>query len=411
MKLLYKTTRDYLLASFSILIVTGVALFAILRNEVGDEMNEQLELQTDQIFENARSGNFINAPFSKIEKVSVSTPLGKVFGDSMIYDRVQAEIEEYHYLRETKMVGPTRYQAIAMTSHIGWDQYYLSILYIFMLTAILITGSGVIINYVSNKKIWTPFFHNLQNAQAFSVTSPTGLQLDESSIDEFKELNKTLKELTDRGRKEYLALREFTENASHEIQTPLSIIQSKLDRMSQMDVNEQMADHIVQARSGVDRLSKMNRNLLLLAKLDNDIFNDRHRVRIDDLIKKQIINMEDLFSHKKIKIEESLDITTAYSDPYLADTLISNLLSNALRYTPSNGLITINLSNNFLSISNTGPEPDFPKELIFERFTKNPLNVTSTGLGLAIVKEICLLNQWNISYQYQNSKNCFEVRF
>jgi signal transduction histidine kinase len=411
MKLLYKTTRDYLLASVSILIVTGIALFAMLRNEVGDEMNEQLELQADEIFAGATSGKLINTPFVKIVPVPTTVPLGKVFGDSMIYDRVQKMTEEYHYLRETKNIQGHRYQVVVMTSHIGWDRYYLAILYIFVLMALLLTGSGVFINYLSNKNIWTPFFDNLKTVRRFSVSSNSELVLTESSIDEFRELNLTFRDLTERSRKEYLALREFTENASHEIQTPLSIIQSKLDRMSQMHVDKQMATFIVQAKAGVDRLSKMNRSLLLLAKLDNEVFTDRQHVSIHDLLGVQLTNMDELFINKKITVQKHLHATTVYSDPYLVDILLTNLLSNTLRYTPANETVEISLENNVLAIINTGPEPDFDQDRIFERFTKTQSSITSTGLGLAIVKEICILNQWNIRYHYLDGKHHFEVVF
>lgn len=411
MKLLYKTTRDYLIASVSILIFTGIALFVILQKAVGDEMNEQLELQADEIFANARAGNFTDAPLIRIVKVSTQTRPGITFGDSLLYDHIQKEFEGYHYIRETQKIGPDHYQAIVMTSHIGWDQYYLTILYIFVLTAILLTGSGVLINYYSNKKIWTPFFKNLKNVRDFSVSSPTELQLHESSINEFKELNYTLEDLTKRSRKEYLALREFTENASHEIQTPLSIIQSKLDRMSQLEISEQMAGYIVQAKSGVDRLAKMNKSLLLLAKLDNNIFVDKQEIQMHEILEFQVRNMEDLFHNKKIILTEQIKTAIAISDKYLAETLIYNLLSNALRYTPVHGEVQISLENQSLSIANTGVAPDFPSEQIFERFTKSQLHVTSTGLGLAIAKEICLMNQWELTYQFQEGWHTFLVKF
>lgn len=411
MKLLYKTTRDYLIASVSILIFTGVALFMILQKAIGDEMNEQLELQADEIFANARAGNFMDAPLIRIVKVTPETPTGIVFGDSLLYDRIQNEYEEYHYIRETQKIGQDRYQAIVMTSHIGWDQYYLTIFYIFLLTAFLLTGSGVLINYFSNKKIWTPFFKNLKNVQNFSVSSPAELQLYESSINEFKELNYTLEDLTKRSRREYLALREFTENASHEIQTPLSIIQSKLDRMSQLEMSEQMAGYIVQAKSGIDRLAKMNKSLLLLAKLDNNIFVDKQQVALHEILEFQIRNMEDLFDSKKIILNEVIGTGSAFSDKYLAETLISNLLSNALRYTPVEGEVKITLTQQTLSISNTGSAPDFPTEQIFQRFTKSQLHVTSTGLGLAISKEICLMNNWDLTYQFEDGWHSFLVKF
>lgn len=410
-KLLYKTTRDYLIASVSILIFTGVALFVTLRNEVGDEMDEQLELQADELFAIARSGELINSPFAKIEKVDSNSPIGKVFGDSMIFDRVQQVEEEYYFLRETQNIEGQRYQALVMTSHIGWDRYYLTISYIFILVALLLTGSGVAINYLSNKKIWAPFFDNLKNVREFSVSSPTELKLKESSIAEFKELNLTLKALTDKSRREYLSLREFTENASHEIQTPLSIIRSKLDRMSQMDISEELAEYIVQAKSGVDRLSKMNKSLLLLAKLDNAVFKDNQPIELNVLLNSLIRNMEDLFSTRQIKLQENTENTTISADPYLAETLLTNLLSNALRYTPVSGLVDITLANRLLSISNTGEKQEFPEELIFERFTKSQSNINSTGLGLAIAKEICKMNNWDISYRFKDGLHRFEVQF
>jgi signal transduction histidine kinase len=411
MKLLHKTTRDYLIASVSILVITGVALFSILRIQIGEEMDEQLELQADQIFEHARYGDFFNAPSIKMKRVSASKPLGQVFGDTLIYDRVHKEMEDYHYIRETRNIGEYRYEATIMTSHIGWKRYYLSIMFVFALVAQLLTGSGVLINYFSNKNIWKPFFYNLESTKAFSVSSTSGLDLMDSSINEFKELNNSLRQLTEGSRREYFALREFFENASHEIQTPLSIIQSKLDRVSQMSIDEQMASCIVQAKSSVERLSRLNKSLLLLGKLDNRVYHDRKEVKIDEILIGSFSSMEDLFVSKHITVNHIIQATTVYSDPYLAEIIISNLLSNTLRYTPGNGLVCINLRDNHLTISNTGDEPDFPQELIFERFTKKRFNVNSTGLGLSIVKEICRLNHWQISYKYVVNQHIFEIEF
>ncbi|OJV22591.1 MAG: hypothetical protein BGO21_05400 [Dyadobacter sp. 50-39] len=400
MKLLQKTTRDYLIASISILIITGAALFAMLRYEVGAEMNEQLELLADELFEQIRAGNFNSAPMSVIGKASPDQPEGNVFSDSMVYDRIQKETEEYHVLKQTRQLDLGRYQVTVMTSHIGWDRYYLSIFFIFSLEALLLTGSGIIINYYINKNVLRPFLGNLRKVQQFSVSSTEPLQLNESSITEFIELNRTLKEMTDRSRKEYLALREFTENASHEIQTPLSIIQSKLDRMSQLEISEQMAGYIVQAKSGVDRLSKMNRSLLLLAKLDNKAFTGQHPVELQETIQQQLSNMEELFESRQIKLTSACSAATVRADPYLVETLISNLLSNALRYTTPGGRVDIGLADRTLTVSNSGPELQFAPERIFERFTKNDSNSRSTGLGLAIVREICLFYNWPVRYAY-----------
>lgn len=411
MKLLYKTTRDYLLASVSILVFTGITLFAVLQKEVGDEMDEQLELQVHELYEQGKAGNFMDSPFLTVKEVSATVPESRIFGDTLLFDRVQQVTEEYHYLKEVKSNGLERYEILAMTSHIGWDKYYLSILYIFILTAVLLTGSGVVINYLSNKKIWAPFFQNLRNVKQFSVSAPSRLQLQDSIITEFKELNLTLDDLTERSRKEYLSLREFTENASHEIQTPLSIIQSKLDRMSQLEVSAEMAHYIVEAKSGVERLVKMNKSLLFLAKLDNNVFAGHQEVEVGEVLTLHMSNMEELFATKGIIVDSIIEPIRITAEKDLMDTLLSNLLSNVVRYTPAHGKARVKLENYSLEVANSGPPLDFPADKIFERFSKSSANITSTGLGLAIVKEICLLHKWDIRYGYKEGWHSFFIQF
>ncbi|WP_315821302.1 HAMP domain-containing sensor histidine kinase [Paraflavitalea speifideaquila] len=298
-----------------------------------------------------------------------------------------------------------------MTAYIGWGNYYKTIFYLLLAAILLLAASGVLINYFSNKKIWTPFFLNLENLKKYTVSSPTPLQLQSSPITEFKELQAALKDLTDRSHREYMALREFTENASHEIQTPLGIIQSKLDRLSQLEINEEMARYIVEARSGVERLTKMNKSLLLLAKLDNKAFETKQAINFQEVLQQQLQTMEDLFAAKHINITTRLVQATLVSDPYLCDVLLSNLFSNALRYTEQGGTVNITLWPHQLIIANTGEPLDFPAELLFERFRKSSKNIQSTGLGLAIVQQVCLLNGWEINYHYQEDMHVFTMAF
>ncbi len=409
MKLLHKITRDYLVASVSILVITGMALFAMLKKEVADEMDEQLILQTEQLFGNAAAGYLVDTPFLKISKLTPGAPKGRMFGDTMIFDPVQQEIEEYHFLRESRVVGADRYEVLAMTSHIGWDRYYLAIIYIFLLVAVLLTICGVLINYLSNRKIWASFFANIKTIQDFSVSSADPLSLRESSISEFKQLNTALQDLTARSRKEYLALRSFTENASHEIQTPVSIIQSKLDRMSQVDIDLTMSHLILDAKSGADRLSKMSKSLLLLAKLDNQVFDNLQEIEMDQIIRHELLNVADLFAGKQIVVKDVLESTRVVSDTFLAETLCLNLLSNAFKYTPVNGEVNIVLSERVLTVSNTGVQTGFPADQIFQRFAKNPEHIHATGLGLSIVWEICQLSRWDISYEFSEGWHRFKV--
>lgn len=411
MKLLYKTTLNFLPAMVAILAVAGLSLYLLLRQEVTDEINEQLELQAALIVEELSAGRTINFPLASAMEVPVSFSARKKLGDTLIYDRLQRKNEGYYYLSLTRKVKHRNYKIIVMTSYIGWQRYYQTIFFSFSAVALGITLIGVLLNYYSNHNLWKPFFLNLENLKRFSVSSPLPLQWHDSSVTEFEELQQSLKELTERSRREYLALREFTENASHELQTPLGIIQSKLDRMSQLDVNEEMAQYIVQAKSGVERLTKMNKNLLLLAKLDNDAFAEKQPLNLKELLENHLEQMSDLFEARNITLSVDASPLTIITDCYLCDVLLSNLLSNALRYTPSPGEVSVSLNHNQLIIGNPGQALDFPEQRLFSRFTKGGSHLQGTGLGLAIVRQICLLNGWIASYAYQSGVHYFTITF
>lgn len=411
MKLLYKTTQNFLLAMSVILAVAGIALYLLLRKEVTDEITEQLELQAELVADQVAQGKIVNFPLISVSEVSADFPSNKSLGDTLIYDRLQQKNEGYYYLTLIKKVNQRNYRILVMTSYIGWERYYKTIFISFLGVALWMAFFGILINYYSNRKIWRPFFLNLENLKQFSVRSAQPLQWHDSTIAEFKELQYSLKDLAERSRREYLALREFTENASHEIQTPLGIIQSKLDRMSQLEVNEEMARCIVQAKSGVERLSKMNRNLLLLAKLDNQVYSEKQLVRVDELMQQHLEQMEELFSVRNIALSKDLCPVTIKSDRYLCDVLLSNLLSNALRYTSSPSEIAIFLSEQQLIINNPGAALDFSSEHLFDRFTKSANQPQGTGLGLAIVHQICVLNGWTIAHTYRMGVHYFSIDF
>ena len=94
---------------------------------------------------------------------------------------------------------------------------------------------------------------------------------------------------------------------------------------------------------------------------------------------------------------------------HLAEILVSNLLNNAIRYTPSGGNIQIELSKSNLIISNTAIGGALNTSQIFQRFYKEHSDNTSTGLGLAIVYEVCLAAGFVIEYKYQQQQHYFTI--
>ncbi|MEJ8801440.1 sensor histidine kinase [Pontibacter sp. H249] len=411
MKLLHKTTGLYLAATTVILLFTGFVLVAVIHKLENDEIDEELRLQYDSVAEQLAQGQVKSMALASIERLELGIPASEIYGDSLIFDKIQNKYEDYKYLKVTQQIGGINYRVIVMDAHIGWKEYNQTILLIFLVMGVMLGVSGALINFFAAKTIWKPFFSNLNTLKKYAVSSDKPLQLQTSGVQEFEELRLVLEEMAIRSANEFRTLREFTENASHEIQTPLAIIKSKLDRLSQYPMEEDMSEHIVMAKSGVERLSRLNKSLLLLAKLENKAFTDQEQLNFCELLQQQLEQMEELFALRHIDVSANCTQVSVLANRYLCELLISNLLSNALRYTQQDGKITAVLTKSEFRISNTGNPIALEQGEMFRRFKKGNQNSKATGLGLAIVNEICLSHAWQISYTYEQEQHYFAVRF
>lgn len=411
MKLLQRSLRYNIIITVISLAVAGILMYYLLKKEIIEEMREQLEYQVEEIHRSLENGQAVSYPLVEVEKVDDQIAAYAIFRDTLIYDPLQHKAEDYYYLLSVKKNSAGNYKIRVMTTYIGWHEYSSTIFTMLFFTAVLLTLLNVVGSYFFNKRIWSPFFYNLDKLKNFSVSSDEPISLQSSTVVEFKELQKSLQDLADRSQKEYKALREFTENASHEMQTPLGIIQSKLDRMSQVEVNEEIAGYIVQAKSGVERLKKLNKSLLLLAKLDNNAYPDKTEILLDALLKKQLELLEELLAGNGITAMVNIEQVKVHANLFLTEVMLSNLLSNAIRYTAPANTIFISLSSARLQVSNPGPRLDFGEELLFQRFRKSSQNIQATGLGLSIVYQICQLAGWKISYRYRENNHVFTVLF
>jgi len=206
-------------------------------------------------------------------------------------------------------------------------------------------------------------------------------------------------------------LKSFADNASHEMQTPLAIINAKLDLMIQDQGLEERHLRQLQAMyDAVARLRNLNQSLLLLTKIENNQFVHTDDVMLMRSIEDKLVQLEDLIRAKGLELATGLDGSRARMNAYLADILLNNLLVNAVRHNPDGGRIQIRLQEGELSIRNTGPPLSFDPMSLFDRFTKG-LDSDGTGLGLAIVKQICDNYGFALSYRYEDALHRITVRF
>lgn len=411
MRLLSRISIYYLCLSTIVLGIAGMMLYLFLRIEISKEMEEQLELQFDMVASELQNKKNIEFPLVTITPGKEEMMLlPKVFKDTLIYDHLQDVTEGYYYFEQSKRINGLPYRIRVMTTYIGWENYARTIIYMFLLIAALLIAMGTLINYFINRNIWKPFMINLRRMQGYSVSSREELQLARTKITEFQEMNTVLTDLAARGKREYTALKEFTENASHEIQTPLSILKTRLETISQVALDSSVIRPLADAKQAVNRLSKVNKSLLLLAKLENDAFVDKAWISIDEVIQRNFELLEDLFQHRMLKLEQKLSPKLVYASSTLMDILISNMLSNIINYSDLGSSVSIVLENQKLVFSNEAPPLTFPASNLFFRFSKGTEgNNGRNGLGLSIVKQICVNNNWDIAYDYQNKLHIFRI--
>lgn len=257
-----------------------------------------------------------------------------------------------------------------------------------------------------------PFYTTLKALSEFDISSNKVIELEDSEIEEFHLLNKAINTLSEKIVRDYKNLKEFTENMSHELQTPLAIIRSNLEVLIQNEaLNDKQRDQVDAMYESVNRLSKLNKGLMLLTSIENNQATDISEVDVVKAVKGKLVLFNDMITGKGITLSvvfnNNLVIKT---NQHLADILISNLISNAVKYTDTNGKMNIMVTNQSLLVSNTSTRAALDNDKLFKRFGKGSES-SSLGLGLAICKRIATHYDYDLSYFYEAPFHTFKVDF
>ncbi|SMC59076.1 sensor histidine kinase [Pedobacter africanus] len=302
---------------------------------------------------------------------------------------------------------------ITLTAEAGREDTFLIIGAITLLTVFffaLILGGFVWLNRSISSRLWRPFYQTLEKIKDFDLTRNTTVKFEPVNIIEFEELNSSINRLLESNVAAFRQQKEFTENAAHELQTPLAIVQSKLDILFQNhQITSEQAVLIEKIQNALSRVSRINKNLLLLAKIENQQFPEKEFIDIAPLLQEIHFLLSDF------KEEVSLHLEMAGSpgvgaNKILVETMLTNLLMNAIRHSPHPADIHIVLNQNSLSVSNPGTTP-LQTEKLFKRFNTASRLTPGSGLGLSIVKEICVRYQWEIGYDFTDNRHIFRVTF
>ncbi|WP_245726487.1 sensor histidine kinase [Pricia antarctica] len=403
-----KTSQSFLGISLILMVVSTIVLYFYVSNLLQDEVEEAL-FSTEARIETALKSNYAPFDLPPIVEIGTVAVLGvEKIKDTIIYDPSQDEMEEFRELTSFKEINGKNYR-ITVRDLVVESENILMAVVVSYITIIL--SVFVFLFYFSkarNQKLWQPFFTNLEKMKRFSLTSDKPIGLMDSEILEFHELNKEIKTLTGKVKSDYLNLKQFTENVSHELQTPLAIIQAKIENIiNGDDLNDIQYGHLTSIQKDIQRLTQMNKRLTLLTKIENKQFLNIEKVSLAELMGETIQSFHEI-SVTEIKYHRKDDMWTKM-DSYLAEVLCTNLLSNAIKHNTGESDIEIVVEDGRLSISNHGTKPLTHPENLYTRFYRESEAEKSTGLGLAIVKRICVLYGFLIRYEFAEGRHVFSV--
>ena len=413
-KLLKKISQKQLQFGLIVVFASLIFLYFLTRHYIVTETLESLTNSEFRIEQQLKHNNTVTSLPPIFEVYEVKTLKPQIIKDTLIFDELQNEDELFKELSTYKSINGKNYQIITRAITVEYDDTLFSILIVFGIIISLIYLAQYVFNKQINKVIWQPFFHNLDAIKNFSIQSNKALELKPSDVLEFSELNTQLELLTNKVATDYQNLKQFTEDLSHEVQTPLAIIQAKIENLidDSNSLGEQQMTVLNDIQKNTKRLSRLNQGLILLTKIDNQQFAELESIEVNHTINSLIENVQDISDIKNISIglksEENLEITM---NKVLADVLFSNLLVNAIKHTPKNGAIEIILQNDSFSIYNSGKSAATNASKLFQRFYKEDKSSPSLGLGLAIVKKICDYYQFDIQYSFEDHQHCFNINF
>lgn len=417
MKLFTRYSRVNIIASVLALLAGSLAYYFSLHYFLIEQLDDTLKVEEAEILDHVRTKGTLPEPSSYRDQETsfalTDAPVTRAFHniDRRSPRRHHNEIRTYRQLLFPVSVEGKVYAASVIKSEEETDDLLEMMMLItagiilFLLILLFVAGRLLL------RRIWRPFYDTLESIRRFNLSSHALFPARETNIDEFKSLDLAVGQMTQKIIRDYEMLKNFADDASHEMQTPLAIINSKLDLLIQDPALEEKHLRQLQAMyDAVSRLRQLNQSLLLLTKIENNQFTHADPVDLAPLLENKLTQLEDLIQNRQVRVHATLESCPLRVNAYLIDILLNNLLINAVRHNQHQGRLDIRLQDHVLRISNTGPVLSFGADVIFDRFTKGA-HSDGTGLGLAIVRQICDNYGFALSYTYEDPLHVISIRF
>ena len=419
MRLLVKNFFLLLIFSLFTFTIGGFIFYSILRTQIYQEVDQSLDLEKTRIIQKLMVSDTMPQFYTNFDNqikvdnnLDVQLPYQRIV-DTLIYDSLENDYIPFRKLESVISLYTRTYSIIVSKSLINKTVLIRDIVILMIFLFFLLFGVLLLVNLFISNKLLAPFYTTLGIIKNYQVARSPGFKLPKTNTKEFTLLNEVLNIMSEKIYSDFISLKEFTENASHEMQTPLSIIRAKLELLIQDEsLSREQLKLIQSINDSSNRLSKMSRALVLITRIESLQFTRTTMINMNHSLELLLNNFSELI------IEKGIEITKDYQselivemNPTLVDILLNNLLSNAIRHNFSNGKINIKISKSVLQISNTGLTLNSTPDLLFQRFSKDKPQSDSLGLGLAIVKKIADTNNIHIEYTFSDGYHGLILHF
>ena len=421
MKLLSYTYRKLALLLFLLMAVWGVLFYYAIIDEVVDETDDTLENYGEILMESALHDPSILETEGSLMSFYKFTPISEeegrhyrqVFYDATVYIELEDEDEPVRVMCTAfRMPDGQYYELKLMISILERDDmveamlWYLGALFLLFL---ICTSIGI---QLVLKGVFRPLHRLLDWLHCIQPGKEVPPLDNPTKIREFRQLSDAALDMGNRSYKAYEEQKQFIENASHELQTPLAIVRGKVELLAESEgMTEQQMKELDEIYVTLDRAVKLNKSLLLLSRIENGQYTEMEDVSVDEILDELLPDLMDIYEHKCVNLirkreEQPFIIRCNHS---LAQILVSNLVKNSLLHNREGGELQVLTTPTSLVIKNTGDVP-LDGEKLFRRFYHGmDGKKDSTGLGLAIARSIALSSLLKLTYEWQNGMHAFRL--
>ncbi len=417
MSLLRKTLLYLLLASVPVVIGGGWLFHTIIYRGIQYEIDEQLSSDLAFVRRQLAEGQTLTGRYPlnnpAVEQLPATPPLEPVFSDTLEFDWRENQPVPVRRLTTTVSARGQSYRVVVKQA-MG-EFYEIARFLSWFVTGgfVVLLGLLVLLNGWVSRRLWKPFYRLSDALRNYRLDAPTPPTFPGSTIAEFNAVSTALNEMSQNLHRQYRAQKEFTDHAAHEMQTPLASVMAQLDSLLGTEpLSSEQVALMEQAQRAVRRSANLNKGLLLLTKIENRQYAEREEVDVTALISGKLEALADWIEHKRLRVSTELSASVRVPmNPHLADILVTNLLTNAIRHSEEGGQMRLWLSGKTLELTNSGPAPTVPVETLWERFRKSRPDSDSPGLGLALVREIAQTYGFTSHYGYADGWHRLKIGF